>query len=330
VSAPSVDAARDDPQHVLAESGAVPSSVQPGGGLCVDLEAAWGRLRRGLLRRLRPGYVRRMAARRQGDCPGCPHDIVDPRDLKLVRNVCGHWFRAEDDRFRWRERLGLARYGLAEVVLAGLGFAVLGVVAALGARLGGHPAWWLLLAPGAAVLGFALWFFRDPRRAPPPDPRALVSPADGVVTHVDQAEAPGLPGGQANRISIYLSPWDVHLSRMPRRARVISARYFRGEFLNARHRECVKRNEQMWIDLEEPCGRRLRVKQISGALARRLVFWLRDGEEAAVGERFGLIKFGSRADVLVPIGEPIEVCVAVGDVVRAGTSTLLRFREGTS
>ena len=83
------------------------------------LELAWGRFRRALLRRLRPGYVRAMLARRQGHCDNCPHDIIDARDLKFYRNVCGYWFRDEDDRFRWRGRLRLARavYAQPEVLL---------------------------------------------------------------------------------------------------------------------------------------------------------------------------------------------------------------------
>src|SRR5437667_6816236 len=101
-----------------------PTSTQPGGGLCRDLELAWGRLRRAWLRRFRPGYERQMAQKRQGHCPDCPHEIIDPRDLKFYRNVCGYWFREEDDRFGWRDRLGLARAGLAELVCASL---VLGV-----------------------------------------------------------------------------------------------------------------------------------------------------------------------------------------------------------
>src|SRR4051794_5004995 len=81
------------------------ASAQPGGGLCMSIELAWGRLRRGLLRTLRPGYVARMGALRQGHCPGCPHDVIDARDLKFYRNVCGFSFRPEDDRFAWRGRL---------------------------------------------------------------------------------------------------------------------------------------------------------------------------------------------------------------------------------
>src|SRR5438105_4656104 len=107
-----------------------PTSVQPGGGRCMAIELTWGRCRRALLRRLRPGYVRAMQAKRQGDCPNCPHDIIDPRDLKYCRNVCGYWFRPEDDAFRWRDRLGFARAGLAELLLFTIGYVLVGGAAA--------------------------------------------------------------------------------------------------------------------------------------------------------------------------------------------------------
>src|SRR5205823_1767044 len=129
-----------------------PTCVQPGGGWCMELELAWGRLRRAWLRRFRPGYVRRMTERRQGDCPGCPHDIIDPRDLKYWRNVCGYWFRPEDDTFRWRDRLGLARAGFVELILFSAVCGSLSVVfAVLVAALGW--AFWIPLA--AVLLGWA-------------------------------------------------------------------------------------------------------------------------------------------------------------------------------
>ncbi|CAN5877691.1 phosphatidylserine decarboxylase family protein [soil metagenome] len=308
-------------------AGVVPVEVQPGGGTCVDLEAGWGRLRRGYLRALRPGYVRAMLAKRQGECRDCAHDIIDPRDLKLCRNVCGFWFRPEDDRFQWRGRLRFARYGLAELVISLLGTLLLLAGAAIGTRSTGSPMWWLLAVPAAVLAAFALWFFRDPARTPCADADALLSPADGVVTHIDEVDAPGFPGGRAARISIYLSPWNVHLNRMPRRARFRSSIYFRGEFLNARHRECVTRNEQLWVDLEEPGGRLIRLKLVSGKVARRLVCWLRPGEELAAGDRFGMIKFGSRTDVLVAVGGGHEMTCAIGDVVFAGLTVLMRCAE---
>src|SRR5271170_7697686 len=100
--------------------GRPPQSVQPGGGLCMQIELAWGCWRRWRLRKFRPGYVRSMSAVRQGECPNCPHDIIDPRDLKFCRNVCGFWFRPADDRFQWRGRLGFARAGLADLLLFSL------------------------------------------------------------------------------------------------------------------------------------------------------------------------------------------------------------------
>src|SRR5262245_58201385 len=91
------------------------TSAQPGGGFFMDLELASGRFRRAFLRRFRPDYVKQMAEKRQGDCPHCPHDIIDTRDLKYFRNVCGFSFRPEDDAFAWRSRVGFARMGLAEL-----------------------------------------------------------------------------------------------------------------------------------------------------------------------------------------------------------------------
>ncbi len=315
-----------DTQTPPRSAGIPPASVQPGGGFCMNLELAWGRLRRALLRRFRPGYVRRMAEKRQGHCSGCPHDVIDPRDLKFFRNVCGYWFRPEDDRFRWRGRLGLARAGLAELLVFSFlflgGATLLGIAAAL--------LHWALGIP-AAVL-FVLWlevvfFFRDPERTIPADPAAVVSPADGLVTHVDEVDDPDFPGGRAFRIGIFLSIFNVHVNRIPRGGRVVGLRYFPGEFLDARNPECPARNEQLWIDLEGGGPPRLmRVKQISGAIARRIVCWLKLGEEAAKGERLGMIKFGSRTELLMPAGVPMDVLVKVGDTVHGGSTVLLRLR----
>jgi phosphatidylserine decarboxylase len=293
----------------------------------MSIELAWGRLRRRFLRTIRPGYVRRMLALRQGECPNCPHDIIDPRDLKFCRNVCGHWFRPEDDRFQWRGRLGFARAGLAELVIFSVVLLPLIAGTATAAVLW-HWAWWLPCA--AALLGWleVVWFFRDPGRTVPADPKALISPADGTVTHVEEVDDPDFPGGRALRVSIFLSVFNVHVNRVPRDGRVVGLRYFPGAFLDARRPDCAQRNEQLWIDLQEQEPRRLvRVKQISGAIARRIVCWLRPGEDVKKGERFGMIKFGSRTDVLIPAGDRALVLVKVGDTVRGGATVLLRFGD---
>jgi len=304
-----------------------PTSVQPGGaGYCGQVELAWARLRRAWLRRFRPGYVQHMADKRQGDCLHCTHDIIDARDLKFWRNVCGYWFRPEDDPFAWRDHLGLARSGLAEVVIFTLIFLALAVPLAAAAALV-HPAWW---APWAGLAVVWLWmisFFRDPERTIPTDASAVLSPADGTVTFVGEVLEPDFPGGKALRVSIFLSIFNVHVNRIPRSGRVTAVRYFRGAFLDARHPECAVRNEQLWIDLEEAGNARpVRVKQISGAIARRIVCWLRPGEEVRAGDRFGMIKFGSRTEVLLPAREPLDVQVKVGDKVRGGATVLLRYR----
>jgi len=314
-----------EPQAPPLSSAVRPGSVQPGGaGLCTRIELAWGHLRRAWLRRLRPGYVQAMAAKRQGDCPDCPHDIIDPRDLKHWRNVCGYWFRPEDDRFRWRARLRLARPGLAEVVIFSLLFLVLAMPLALVAL--SYPAWW---APLGALLVVWLWmisFFRDPERVIPSDPHALLSPADGTVTFVGEVPDADFPEGKAFRISIFLSIFNVHVNRIPRSGRVVAVRYFRGAFLDARHPECAARNEQLWVDIEETgSGRPLRVKQVSGAIARRIVCLLRVGEEVRAGDRFGMIKFGSRTEVLLPVSAATEVLVKLGDKVKGGASVLCRI-----
>ncbi|CAN5455177.1 phosphatidylserine decarboxylase family protein [soil metagenome] len=304
-----------------------PAGVQPGGGTCLGIELAWGRLRRGYLRNLRQGYVRKMAALRQGECPGCTHDIIDPRDLKFCRNVCGYWFRPEDDCFAWRGRLGMDRAGLAELICFSLLFATLTALSLAGG-------YWLndwLYLPLVVFLPlwlFVISFFRDPTRVIPTDPTALVSPADGKVTHIDAVDSPDFPGGRAFRISIFLSVFNVHVNRSPRRCRVKRVRYFPGEFLDARHGECAVRNEQLWVDVQdETTGMPLVVKQISGAIARRIVCWLKPGDVLQAGERFGMIKFGSRTEVLLPIDSNHEVMIKVGDMVSGGSTVLLRLRK---
>jgi phosphatidylserine decarboxylase len=292
----------------------------------MNLELAWGRCRRAWLRRVRPGYVRRMAEKRQGHCPNCPHDIIDPRDLKYCRNVCGYWFREEDDEFRWRNHLGLARAGLVEVLCCTAAFAGLAVPLGAAAVL---LAWPVLWAPVAllTLLWFQLvFFFRDPQRPVPADANALLSPADGTITDVGEVDAPDFPGGRALRVGIFLSIFNVHVNRIPRSGRVVAVRYFPGAFLDARNPECAVRNEQLWIDLEETdSGRPVRVKQISGAIARRIVCWLKPGNAVKAGDRYGMIKFGSRTEVLLPAGEACEVLVKVGDPVKGCSTVLLRF-----
>jgi phosphatidylserine decarboxylase len=309
--------------------GANISSAQPGGGVIVRLELAWGRLRRGWLRTCRPGYVARMQTRRMGECPDCPHDIVDSRDLKFYRNVCGFHFAPEDDRFRWRGRLGVARMGWAEIVVFG------GLLAAVTAGLLVAAAvtatWWFAFpaVPTAALAVFIVAFFRDPVRRIPDGPGVIVAPADGTVDDIEQLEHCEFLDGPAVKIGIFLSVFNVHVNRAPETARVTELRYFPGKFGNAMHLSTARENEQLWLALEgeQPAHRRLLVKQIAGKIARRIVCEARPGEVLSRGQKFGMIKFGSRTELYLPKEGQLCVETKLNQSVRGGSSVLARYRD---
>jgi len=294
-------------------------SVQPGGGVCYQIELAWGRLRRWYLKRFRTSYVRRMAQSRQGDAEGAPHEILDPRDLKYCCNRCtAHWIGKEDP-FAWRERLPFARWGLAELQL--MGWPLLALTC-LAFWLGG---WWRLaaLVPGV-MLGLIVYFFRDPSRRIPDAAEAIVSPADGTIVEVTPVDHYDYLDGPAVRIGIFLSIFNVHINRSPRDARLVAMHYKPGEFLNAMNPESALRNEYLWLGFEEPSGGRFAVRVISGLIARRIVCVLRPGKTVRRGEKFGMIKLGSRTELIVP-RDAVEVKVAVGQKVQAGSTILARY-----
>jgi phosphatidylserine decarboxylase len=120
----------------------------------------------------------------------------------------------------------------------------------------------------------------------------------------------------------------VHVNRSPFAGDVVDVRYFPGEYLDARNAESAVRNEQLWIDMIEPTSKMpMRVKQISGAIARRIVCWLKPGDKLVKGARIGMIKLGSRTDLLIPAGAASEICVKVGDSVRGGATILLKLQQ---
>jgi phosphatidylserine decarboxylase len=236
-----------------------------------------------------------MADLRQGDPDGAPHEILDPRDLKYFRNRCRcHWDPAHDP-FRWRERLPFARWGLAELQL--MGWPLLGLTVLLACS----AVWYLAALPGV-IFCLVVYFFRDPPRRVPAGLGLVVAPADGKVAEVAHLDHDEFLGGPAVRIGIFLSIFDVHINRAPAAARVIALRYSPGKFLNALKAESARQNENTWIGLEEeaPPHRRMVVRQISGAIARRIVCDLRPGEVVARGHKFGMIKLGSRTELILP------------------------------
>jgi phosphatidylserine decarboxylase len=178
-----------------------------------------------------------------------------------------------------------------------------------------------LSRPGWAVLplllaGFFLWFFRDPERAIPAEAGALVSPADGRVTSVSTVEWNGAP---RSRISIFLSVFDVHVNRCPIAGRIQDVHYQRGQFRNAMGAASAESNEQNIVTVAGG-GYTVIFKQIAGLLARRIVFTKQVGESVRRGERIGMIKFGSRVDVIFDAGARLQV--KVGDRVRGGSTVL--------
>jgi len=190
-------------------------------------------------------------------------------------------------------------------------FPLLAAAALIGWLAG--PLWAL---PALLLAAFFLWFFRDPDRVIPGEAGALVSPADGKVTGVSPVISNGAP---RLRISIFLNVFDVHVNRSPIGGIIREVRYQRGKFINAMNAASAEQNEQNVVTVEGE-GQTVVFKQIAGLLARRIVFNKKVGDQVQRGERVGLIKFGSRVDVLLDASADLEV--KVGDRVKGGSSVL--------
>ncbi|MBT3366630.1 MAG: phosphatidylserine decarboxylase family protein [Nitrospina sp.] len=165
---------------------------------------------------------------------------------------------------------------------------------------------------------FVTWFFRDPERSIPEDPKSIVSPGDGKVVEIVPEKDPLLEESYT-RISIFLNVFNVHVNRVPISGKIQATRYNPGKFLNAASHKASLDNEQSAILLNNGHVTIL-VKQIAGLIARRIVCWAKEGDEYERGQRFGLIRFGSRVDIFVPEGT--EIKVAVGDIVSGGSSII--------
>lgn len=201
----------------------------------------------------------------------------------------------------------------------GLMFIVpLAVVTLLLFALGfGKLAWFTL-----ATTLFVVFFFRDPERAVPPGEGIIVAPADGKVVKIDPAyQIDEYPGGAVG-VSIFLSVFNVHVQRTPLAGDVIRKTYNKGKFLAAWDHKASMDNEQTLITMNTQAGV-IGVKQIAGLIARRIVNWTGAGQKLETGERFGLIRFGSRVDLIMKPG--VEVTVKIGDRVTAGETVMARF-----
>lgn len=243
-------------------------------------------------------------------------------------------------------RSPLTKYGLPQMAVFPAALIVAMVIVAAG-TIAFLPVWAVVLieAALAAVLVWVLMFFRDPKRVCPSDPNLLLAPADGRITDIEMVDEDGFIGGPALRIGIFLSIFNVHINRAPCNARVETITYKKGKFINAMNSQSGRINESNNLGLvrtDSPKDK-LIVRQISGAIARRIVCATAEGRELAGGEQFGMIKFGSRTELYVPVSvnldklKPgatyetrdtkyeIKRLVQIGDKVKAGLTPLMKY-----
>jgi phosphatidylserine decarboxylase len=180
---------------------------------------------------------------------------------------------------------------------------------------------WVWSIVPVLLAAFFLWFFRDPQREIPNGEGLLVSPADGLVTETVRIET---PNGPRQRISIFLNVFDVHVNRSPIAGEITAVRYQKGKFLNAMNQECADRNEQNIVTVHGE-GMEIVFKQIAGLIARRIIFNYRVGDRVERGQRVGLIKFGSRTDIILPAEAKIRV--KTGQRVKGGSSIIAEMPE---
>jgi phosphatidylserine decarboxylase len=203
------------------------------------------------------------------------------------------------------------------IVKEGVPFVAGTVVPAVAASLAGWPLLAVLFGTGALFCG---WFFRNPHRVIPQSPGLVVASGDGRVLAIEEEEEPRYLKTRSIRISIFLNVFDVHVNRIPCGGTIEGVTYQPGMFLVASRPDATLRNEQNAVMIRTPQGHQVLCVQVAGLIARRIVSWLTPGEQVVRGERFGLIRFGSRMDTFLPIGS--QVRVKAGDRVKGGASIL--------
>jgi phosphatidylserine decarboxylase len=198
---------------------------------------------------------------------------------------------------------------------------IFAVIIALGA-VGGILHWpWLAMLAGFLFL-FCINFFRDPDRPIPPEDEVVVAAADGLVADIEEIEETEVLKTRCKRVGIFLSVFDVHVNKAPIAGKVIFHKYYPGTYLDARDPECSKKNAALTWAFE---GRNvtLVVRQITGAIARRIVPWSKLGDEVPKGFRFGMIRFGSRTEVYLPLNA--DIAVKIGDRVKGAQTVIARL-----
>ncbi|MFA5180397.1 MAG: phosphatidylserine decarboxylase family protein [Syntrophales bacterium] len=178
---------------------------------------------------------------------------------------------------------------------------------------------WAAVIFGLTTL-FVTWFFRNPQRIPPDDTKAIISPCDGKVIRIETVAGHELLAGPLKKISIFMNVFNVHVNRVPYDGVIEVIRYYPGKFLTANLDKASTENERNALVIGLKNGEKMLVIQIAGLVARRIVCWVAEGMSMNRGERFGLIRFGSRLDVF--LSPQTNVCVRVGDKVRAGETPI--------
>jgi len=183
------------------------------------------------------------------------------------------------------------------------------------------------LTPWLSVLGilfilYTFYFFRDPERTPPADPAAVLAAADGVISDIVELDEAQVTKSRMKRVAIFLSVFDVHTNKSPIDGKVIYTQHYVGKFLDARHPDATRLNEYRTWGIQNE-RHTVVVRQITGAIARRIVGWSKVGDLLKKGERFGMIRFGSRTEVYLPMDA--EITVKVGDRVQGGLSIIARL-----
>ncbi|MEK7236431.1 MAG: phosphatidylserine decarboxylase family protein [Nitrospirota bacterium] len=203
------------------------------------------------------------------------------------------------------------------------GIPFIGAVAGV-TLLAGWLGWTIAVVGGAILTLFVAWFFRNPYRLVPQGSRLVVAPGDGKVIAIEEEFEPRFMKDRSIRLTIFLNVFDVHINRIPCEGVVEEVQYQPGLFLVASRPDATLRNEQNALMIRTAQGAKVLCVQVAGLIARRIVCWISPGDRAVRGERFGLIRFGSRMDTFLPVGTVINV--AVGDRVKGGETILGELR----
>ena len=214
-------------------------------------------------------------------------------------------------------RIPFTRYGIKEMIGATVLCGAAAVVC--------HYFFWPGIVVLAVVWVWAMSFFRDPERPCEADENQLLCPADGRVADIEEVEAPAYLESRAVRVGTFMSIFNVHVNRSPVSGEVEYVQPVEGAYHDARDPRSTTENAHVLIGIRLDDGRQVLVNQIAGAVARQIVCDVMPGDRVEKGQRFGMIKFGSRVEVFLPVDEPYEVAVEVGDKVKAGEHVIAEF-----